>query len=109
MSEKNAKNSGIIRDIRKFKESIRKKFGVEKVIVFGSAARGDMDENSDIDIILVSRKFSRVSFFKRHLGIREMWTLDYPVDMLCYSPEEFQKERKKVSIVSEALREGIEI
>jgi hypothetical protein len=35
--------------------------------------------------------------------------LNYPVDFLCYTPEEFNKLKKEVSIVSEALKEGIEI
>jgi hypothetical protein len=39
----------------------------------------------------------------------DYWELRYPVDFLCYTPKEFEREKKKVSIVSEALREGIEI
>jgi hypothetical protein len=35
--------------------------------------------------------------------------LNYPVDFLCYTPEEFNKLKKEVSIVSEALKEGVEI
>jgi hypothetical protein len=31
------------------------------------------------------------------------------VDFICYTPEEFEKLKKEVSIVSEALKEGIEI
>jgi len=33
----------------------------------------------------------------------------YPVDFLCYTPEEFEKLRKRISIVSVALKTGIEI
>jgi hypothetical protein len=39
----------------------------------------------------------------------DFWDLNYPVDFLCYTPEEFNKLKKEVSIVSEALKEGIEI
>jgi hypothetical protein len=31
------------------------------------------------------------------------------VDFICYTPEEFEKLKKEVSIVSEAFKEGIEI
>jgi len=43
------------RIVRAFKESITERFGgrVEKVIVFGSAARGEMGEESDIDVLVV--------------------------------------------------------
>ena len=37
------------------------------------------------------------------------WPLDLPADFICYTPEEFEKLKKEVSIVSEALKEGIEI
>lgn len=36
---------------------------------------------------------------------------DGPVDLepLCYTPEEFEKKKKQIGIVSEAVKEGIEI
>jgi len=68
-----------------------------------------MKEDSDIDLILVSRNFAGKSFFDRPIGLRKFWTLHYPVDFLCYSPEEFKKEKRRVSIVSEAIREGLEV
>lgn len=37
------------------------------------------------------------------------WNLDLPVDFIPFTPEEFNKLKKEVSIVSEALREGVEI
>src|SRR3989338_5829633 len=35
--------------------------------------------------------------------------IGYPVDFICYTPDEFNRLKHEVSIVSEALREGIEI
>jgi hypothetical protein len=34
---------------------------------------------------------------------------DYPVDFLCYTPEEFRKLSKQISLVKQAIKEGIEI
>lgn len=99
----------IIEGVKIFKKDGKKDFGLERVIIFGSAARKKINENSDIDLILVSRKFSGTSFVKRPLGLRRIWRLRYPVDFLCYTPREFEIERKKVSIVSEAVRDGIEV
>ncbi|MBI3413636.1 MAG: nucleotidyltransferase domain-containing protein [Candidatus Aenigmarchaeota archaeon] len=95
----------IIRGIGKFKEKI----GVEKVILFGSYARGDFKKYSDVDLILIGKKFKGKNFIKRYKGLWLKWDLDKPVDFICYSPEEFEKERKRVSIVSTALKEGIVI
>lgn len=32
---------------------------------------------------------------------------DYPMDFLCYAPEEFEKLKRVDSIVSKALEEGV--
>jgi len=50
-----------------------------------------------------------MDFFQRGAIMYNYWDLRLPVDFLCYSPEEFNQLRKRVSIVSEAIREGIEI
>jgi hypothetical protein len=39
----------------------------------------------------------------------DVWTMDYPVDFLCYTPEEFEEKRKEISIVRQALKEGVAI
>ena len=38
-----------------------------------------------------------------------MWKEDYPLEVLCYTPEEFKRKSKKTGIVSEAIKEGIYI
>jgi predicted nucleotidyltransferase len=95
----------ILSEIKKF---IRKHM-VEKAILFGSFARGDEGEDSDIDLILVSKEFEGKSALKRPVPFYIDWHLGYPVDFLCYTPEEFNDLRKQVGIVSQALKEGIEI
>ena len=37
-------------------QMLRERFPVEKVIVYGSKARGDSDEDSDIDLLLVTSR-----------------------------------------------------
>lgn len=51
----NLKNKEAIDEIKKITEPIFKKYGVEKAYVFGSYARGDYNENSDVDIIIVAK------------------------------------------------------
>lgn len=47
------------------KEYLRKTYGVEEIGVFGSFARGDNDENSDIDIsIEINHDKAIVGFFE---------------------------------------------
>ena len=99
----------VIEDIKRFREESFREFRIEKIIVFGSFVSGRMKKDSDIDMILVSKLFRGRKFFKRGVGLHKYWKLDYPVDFLCYTPEEFDKGSKRVSIVSQAIKEGMEL
>lgn len=101
--------SKIVNYLQSFKKDVKNPFGIEKIILFGSAARGEMHKNSDVDLILVSKSFTGKKFFKRGIGLYKYWKLPYPTDFLCYTPKEFERLKKRVSIVSEALKEGIAI
>lgn len=107
------KTQEIKESVRKFKESIAKRFSVEKIILFGSAAKGKLKKDSDVDIIVVSRKYGREDVFKITPKLYGEWhekeRIDYPVDILLFNTKEFNKLKKEVSIVSEALKQGIEI
>lgn len=99
----------LVENLKKFKQLNR----FERIILFGSFARGEFRRDSDVDLIIVDKKFSGKNIFERSKGLWIKWhvkqKLGYPVDFICYAPEEFNKLKKEVSIVSEALREGIEI
>ncbi len=53
--ENNIEKQEVINQIKELTKPIFKKYGVEKAYVFGSYARGDYNENSDIDIIIVAK------------------------------------------------------
>jgi len=56
-------NKEIIEKLRELKPILRDKFGIEEFAVFGSVARGDDNENSDIDIAIIKTK--EKDYFKR--------------------------------------------
>ncbi len=105
MGRKDAITSGL----QAFKRRVNKDFPLKKMIFFGSRATGKEHEDSDIDLIIVSDKFKSLNFIKRAAKMYNYWDMDYPVDFLCFTPEEFEKKTRGVSIVSEAVKEGIEI
>jgi predicted nucleotidyltransferase len=78
-----------------------------QVIAFGSRVRGDALTTSDLDLILVSPWFVSVPFLRRPGAILEL--LDYPggLELLCYTPEEFEEKRHEFGIVRVAVEEGI--
>ena len=57
---KKAINTEIINSIEKFIEEIKKKYNVEAIILFGSYAKGTENEDSDIDIAIVSADFDDI-------------------------------------------------
>ena|SRR3989344_3658008 len=92
-----------------FKKTVNKDFPVQMMILFGSRARGKTGRDRDVDLIIVSPKFKWLDFFERGAKMYDYWNLRMPADFLCYTPEEFMRLSKQITIVSEALREGIQI
>lgn len=70
---------------------------IEKIIVFGSQARADADEYSDLDLIIIKKTDKR--FLERLL---EVPLLPIPADVFVYTPEEFEqmKENENPFIMS---------
>ena len=65
----------------------------EEVILFGSYARGEATENSDVDFLVVAQ--SDLPRFKRSREIYRLFK-PYPfgMDILVYTPEEINKNSK---------------
>jgi predicted nucleotidyltransferase len=77
-----------------------------KVILFGSAARGDADAGSDLDLIIVAHT-ARPFFerFKDFPGLYEVWPR---IELLIYTPEEFaQMVAEERPLIMRALEEGV--
>jgi len=62
---------------------------VEKILLFGSAARGEQDEASDVDLIIIKRTSER--FLDRLLAVP---ALPVRADVFVYTPEEFEQMRE---------------
>lgn len=103
------KKKSIIRTLKEFKLRTNKEFSIQKMFLFGSWAEGNTHRWSDIDLMIVSNKFKKLNFRKRATKMYNYWNLDYPVDFLCYTPKEFNKLKKQITIVREAVETGIEI
>ncbi len=98
-----------IRLVQKFKKNINRSVKVDKLILFGSRAKGSFSRYSDFDLLIVSPDFKGVPWYKRPTKFYLMWKEDYPLEILCYTPEEIRKRMEKINIVSEAFKKGIEI
>ncbi len=96
-------------DLEKLKRNLEKRgIRVEKILIFGSRARGDYLETSDLDVIIVSRDWERIPFPRRLQMIQECWENNWiGLDGFGYTPEEFEKGKNFV-LISQAIKEGIQ-
>jgi uncharacterized protein len=93
--------------VRRHLPALRERLAPLQAIAFGSRARGDALSTSDLDLILVSPRFATVPFLKRPVEVLE--ALDYPrgLELLCYTPAEFEEKRQEFGIIRVAIEEGL--
>ena len=83
--------------------SILGQLGAEKVILFGSYARGVADLFTDIDLIVVMK--SNLPFVERTACIYRELTPRVASDILVYIPQEWDN-MQDYPFIQNALREG---
>ncbi|MBI2844693.1 MAG: HEPN domain-containing protein [Armatimonadetes bacterium] len=88
-------------------EQIQRAFAPDHMILFGSRAAGNAREDSDIDLILVSKRFAGTGFLERMAEFRRAVRPDEDVEAFCYTPEEFEEMTRRVGVIADAAREGI--
>ena len=99
-------------DEKKLSEIIRRIVKVaapERIIVFGSAVRGEMGPNSDVDLLVVKGgKYNR----SRLAGeiYMNLHGVGQAVDVILVTPEDIERYRDThCLIIKPALREGKEV
>jgi predicted nucleotidyltransferase len=78
--------------------------GALKVILFGSAARGDANAHSDLDLIVVMPGEQGFAYWSRRLY--EEIDRQVAVDLLPYNEREFAEMQQHSRLVRHALRTG---
>jgi len=106
-SDGNSINSSKIKEsLVSFLHEIIDRFDIDQIILFGSFARGDFHENSDVDLIIVG-DFEE-DFFSRIGKILEIAPLDLDIEPFVYTRKEFDKMKQNESpFILKALSEGI--
>ncbi|MEI7474232.1 MAG: nucleotidyltransferase domain-containing protein [bacterium] len=97
--------------IDKIIKSILKVLVPDKIILFGSQARGDARPDSDYDILIIASKIDDELKTER-LIYRALLDFNDPVgvDIIVKTPASAEKSRNMiVSVVKEAFKEGIVI
>ncbi len=77
----------------------------EKIILFGSAARGEMTRHSDVDLLVVKEGRDAHGLTARIYG--NLRGVDAAVDVILVSPQDLERYRHSHALVIKpALREG---
>ena len=99
------------KEIEHLKDIIVESYLPDKIILFGSYARGSQTEESDIDVLVVSDKEKDLPRYKRGLSTRLLLS-EFKVrkDVLFYSVAEYNKWKDThLSFISEVNSDGIVI
>lgn len=93
---------------RKILQAVRS-YRPKEVYLFGSWARNEADDLSDIDIVVI--KNTRLRFLDRLRKIRKLLTQSFSnVDVFVYTPAEFDRMKKEGNpFVETVLEEGVRI
>ena len=78
------------KEIQNITQQIIEKYKPEKIVLFGSAARGKRDLDSDVDLLIIKKQTPLYGADR----IRELSRIierNIPLDLLIYRPEEFEK------------------
>lgn len=92
---------------KRFAKLLKKNMNVNRLILFGSRARGDNFVSSDFDFILVSGDFRGMHFMKRASRIYEFWDMAQDLEILCYTPEEWERLKNSRGILLNAQKDGV--
>ncbi len=78
----------------------------EKIILFGSFARGDPDYDSDIDLLVIIKNVTSPREESNRLR-RALRGLLVPVDLIVATPEQVNRHKDTIGLIYQpALKEG---
>ena len=93
------------RELNRYLEILIGTYKPEKVILFGSMARGEPSEWSDVDLVII--KETDLPFLDRVKEVMRLLRPRVGVDILVYTPEEFEHlSRERAFVRNEIVSKG---
>lgn len=89
----------ILQELRKIKPELAKLYGVTKIGIFGSFARNEIRDDSDVDVVLEMREPDL--FYMVHIKEALEESFQMPVDVIRY--RDMMNKRLKTRIDREAV------
>lgn len=102
----------INRVIKIYLKDLSKLIKVEKAILFGSAVTGQINRDSDIDLLILSAAFAKMSVIDRFdllvAARQSVETQMMPMDIFGLTPQEYD-QGNSLSVVGEIRETGREV
>ena len=97
--------------VSEFKKKVSEKFGKVEVILFGSQARADAVEESDIDIVVILNEDVDIKVKEAIYDIAYEFALEHDVilDVSVYSRKEWNRYKKILPFIINIQKEGVVI
>lgn len=94
------------RKIENVIKTIAEGYSPDKIILFGSYARGEANDDSDLDLLII--KATDESKYKRSVRVRKLFNPQpCAMDILIYTPDEYESLMKFKSLIPYiATKEG---
>lgn len=104
LSERRERNVSLLRSELNRIQNELERLGAQKVVHFGSSARGEAGLDSDLDLIVVMA--CEESFLDRIAALYKILKPRVAVDLLVYTPVEFEEMKENNFFLKNVLREG---
>ena len=99
-------NVDILNSIEKYIEEISKYYKIDAIILFGSYAKGTNNEDSDIDIAIISSDIKdKFDDMVKLMNLR--WDIDLRIEPHPIKTEEFKEN--ETPFIDEVIKTGIEL
>lgn len=91
--DKEKRRAELLAEAKKLAKKIAEEYKPEKIILFGSAATGDIRENSDVDLFVIKEtKERKIKRDQEVLGL--LHDRNVPLDVMVYTPYEVEWRSK---------------
>ena len=95
----------ILGKIEEYAKEVVSQLKPYRIVLFGSFATGDINEGSDIDIMIVA-DFEE-GFLDRMKRLMDINTFEIPIEPIGYTPEEFERMMKRENpFIREVIEKG---
>ena len=102
-------NNELKSELKKLADKIKEITPATKIYLFGSYAYGTPNEDSDIDLCILTAENKRKLEILREIR-RNVGDINYPLDILVYKTDEFnERVNNKYIMESKIYKDGVEI